>query len=157
MALGIAFSTKADLGVSPISCVPYVISICPGATWSMGAITFAMHVCFVLAQIALLRRNFRVAQLAQLGVEGAADAIVAAALSAFRKEAAQKRPGKKAAARGAFPRNVSAWGKGVALSRFREIPSRKDPAPRPRNPSSFRSARSLAFRKISRRAAKSGP
>lgn len=97
MALGIAFSTKADLGVSPISCVPYVISICPGATWSMGAIC-AMHVCFVLAQIALLRRNFRVAQLAQLGVEGAADAIVAAALSAFRKEAAQKRPGKKAAA-----------------------------------------------------------
>lgn len=68
MALGIAFSTKADLGVSPISCVPYVISICPGATWSMGAITFAMHVCFVIAQIALLRRNFRVAQLAQLGV-----------------------------------------------------------------------------------------
>lgn len=98
MALGIAFSTKADLGVSPISCVPYVISICPGATWSMGAITFAMHVCFVLAQIALLRRNFRVAQLAQLGVEGAADAIVAAALSAFRKDAAQKPPGKKAAA-----------------------------------------------------------
>ena len=27
MALGIALSTKADLGVSPISCTPYVLSL----------------------------------------------------------------------------------------------------------------------------------
>lgn len=68
MALGVAFSTKANLGISPISCVPYVISVCPGVAWSMGTVTVAMHLVFILAQIALLRKNFRLVQLAQVGV-----------------------------------------------------------------------------------------
>lgn len=68
MALGVAFSTKANLGISPISCVPYVVSICPGVTWTMGTITIAMHLVFILAQIALLRKNFQLVQLAQIGV-----------------------------------------------------------------------------------------
>lgn len=68
MALGVAFSTKANLGISPISCVPYVVSICPGVTWSMGTVTVAMHLVFILAQIALLRKNFQLVQLAQIGV-----------------------------------------------------------------------------------------
>lgn len=68
LAFGVALSTKANLGVSPISCLPYVISVCPGVTWTMGTITVAMHIVFILAQIALLRRNFRYVQLLQLGV-----------------------------------------------------------------------------------------
>lgn len=68
LAFGVALSTKADLGVSPISCLPYVISVCPGVTWTMGAVTVAMHVVFILAQIALLRKNFRCVQLLQLVV-----------------------------------------------------------------------------------------
>jgi len=68
LAFGVALSTKANLGVSPISCLPYVISVCPGVTWTMGTITVAMHIVFILAQIALLRRNFRCVQLLQLGI-----------------------------------------------------------------------------------------
>ena len=41
MSLGIALSTKADLGVSPISCTPYVLSL--ALPLSMGTITILMH------------------------------------------------------------------------------------------------------------------
>ncbi len=55
LALGVAVSTKADLGVSPISCLPYVLSkACP---WTMGELTAAMHMVFILVQLALLRRK----------------------------------------------------------------------------------------------------
>lgn len=68
MALGVAFSTKANLGISPISCVPYVVSVCPGVSWTMGTVTVAMHLVFILAQIALLGKKFRPVQLLQVGV-----------------------------------------------------------------------------------------
>ncbi|HWL25787.1 MAG TPA: DUF6198 family protein [Ureibacillus sp.] len=64
MALGVSLSTKADLGTSPISCVPYVLSL--GLPWTMGVITFVMHVVFIIIQIILLRRNFQPIQLLQL-------------------------------------------------------------------------------------------
>ena len=66
MALGVALSTKAKLGTSPVSCVPYVLSL--ALPYSMGEITIAMHVVFIMIQIALLRKEYDPIQLLQLPV-----------------------------------------------------------------------------------------
>jgi len=66
MALGVALSVKANLGTSPISCVPYVYSL--GFPLSMGAISIVMHVFFILLQMILLRKDYRMIQLLQLPV-----------------------------------------------------------------------------------------
>ncbi len=41
MALGVAISTKSDLGTSPVSCVPYVLSL--GLPLSMGVTDYNME------------------------------------------------------------------------------------------------------------------
>ena len=66
MALGVAFSIKAGLGTSPISSVPYVISLFAPIT--VGQITILMHCVFILLQILLLRRRYHPIQLLQLPV-----------------------------------------------------------------------------------------
>lgn len=66
MAFGVAFSTKAGLGTSPISCVPYILSLI--LPWTMGEITIAMHIVFILIQIAILRKDYDPIQLLQLPV-----------------------------------------------------------------------------------------
>lgn len=67
IALGTSMSIRANLGSSPISCPPYVLSERPGA-WSMGMYTICMHVFFVVAQVLLLRHNFHPVQFLQFGV-----------------------------------------------------------------------------------------
>lgn len=64
MALGVSLSIKADIGVSPISCVPYVYSL--GMSLTVGEITIILNAFFVLAQIAIARKNYRIFQLVQL-------------------------------------------------------------------------------------------
>lgn len=64
MALGVAFSVKADLGVSPISCIPYVYSL--KLDYTLGELTIFMNAFLVLGQILLLRRNYQLIQLVQL-------------------------------------------------------------------------------------------
>lgn len=66
MALGIAFTLHADLGITPISCPPYVLSL--GLRPTVGQFTIAMHVIFVLLQLAILRRCFPPVQFLQVGV-----------------------------------------------------------------------------------------
>ena len=66
MALGIGFSVKAKLGTSPISSLPYVVSLFSPLT--LGQATIAMHCVFIAIQIALLRRRFDPVQLAQLPI-----------------------------------------------------------------------------------------
>ena len=66
MSLGIAFSAGADLGVSPISCTPHILSM--GLPLSMGVITILMHLGFVAVQAALLKRKFRPVRLLQIPV-----------------------------------------------------------------------------------------
>ena len=63
MAFGVAFSIKADLGISPISTVPYVTSLISGL--SVGTTTIIMNFLFVLIQIAILRRQYDWFQLVQ--------------------------------------------------------------------------------------------
>lgn len=66
MAFGVAFSIKANLGTSPISSVPYVISLF--APLTVGTATIAMHCVFIVLQILILRRNYHPIQLMQLPV-----------------------------------------------------------------------------------------
>lgn len=62
--LGIALSTQAGLGTTPISSVPWVLTC--ATPLSYGTLTFLMNILFVLAQIAILRRRFEPFQLLQI-------------------------------------------------------------------------------------------
>lgn len=64
MALGVAFSIKANLGTSPISSVPYAISLISPVT--VGEATIAMHCVFILLQVLILRKRYQLIQLMQL-------------------------------------------------------------------------------------------
>ena len=66
MAFGVAFSIKASMGTSPISSVPYVISLFTPLT--VGTATISMHCVFILLQILILRKNYHPIQLMQLPV-----------------------------------------------------------------------------------------
>lgn len=64
MAFGVALSVKANLGVSPISCIPYIYSVQFPLT--MGTTTIIFNALLILAQIAVLQKNYRPIQLIQL-------------------------------------------------------------------------------------------
>ncbi len=66
MAFGVAFSIKASLGTSPISSVPYVVSLFTPLT--VGTATIIMHCVFIALQILILRRRYHPIQLMQLPV-----------------------------------------------------------------------------------------
>lgn len=66
MAFGVALSVKADLGVSPISCIPYVYSI--KMPFTLGQLTIVFNLFLMVLQMAVLRKNYRVLQLIQLPV-----------------------------------------------------------------------------------------
>ena len=62
--LGVALSTQAGLGATPISSVPWVLT--RATSLSYGTLTLLMNLLFVLAQAALLRRRFAPFQLLQI-------------------------------------------------------------------------------------------
>ena len=64
-SFGVVFITKGALGTSPISSVPYVLSLRFPAL-SFGVTTFLVNVVFVIIEIALLRADFRPFDLLQL-------------------------------------------------------------------------------------------
>ncbi len=64
--LGVALITKANLGTSPISSIPYVLSL--GFTPTIGIFTFVFNALLVAAQIILLRKKFPLRDLLQLPV-----------------------------------------------------------------------------------------
>lgn len=66
LALGVAFSIKSDLGTSPISSFPYVLSLITPLT--VGTATILMHCAFILLQIIILRKRYQPFQLLQLAV-----------------------------------------------------------------------------------------
>ncbi len=68
IAFGTSLSIRANLGSSPISAPPYVLSLVPGMGLTMGQLTMLMHVFFITAQVALLRRDFERRQWLQIGV-----------------------------------------------------------------------------------------
>ena len=66
MSFGVAFSLKAGLGTSPVSSVPYVLSMILPMT--VGETTILVNCCLVIIQILLLRRQFELVQLIQVPV-----------------------------------------------------------------------------------------
>lgn len=66
-SFGIALITKGALGTSPISSVPYVLSLAFPA-WSFGLTTFVMGMLLIVLQMVLLRRDFQPVQLLQIVV-----------------------------------------------------------------------------------------
>ncbi|WP_036879790.1 cytidylate kinase family protein [Xylanibacter oryzae] len=68
IALGTSLSIRANLGSSPISCPPYVLSLIPNTGWTMGEYVICMHVFLILSQILLLRKNYPKIQLLQIAV-----------------------------------------------------------------------------------------
>ena len=66
LALGVSFSIKSSLGVSPMNSLPYVISRVVGV--DMGIITTLVFSSYVVMQVALLRREFKLKNLLQIVV-----------------------------------------------------------------------------------------
>lgn len=64
MAMGIAFCVRADLGITPISCPPYILSL--GLKPTIGQFTIIMHLLLIAGQVLLLRKDFRRIQLLQI-------------------------------------------------------------------------------------------
>ena len=65
-SLGVAFVTKANLGTSPISSIPYVLSL--GFPFTIGQFTIAFSLLLILLQILILRKEFQPVQLLQIPV-----------------------------------------------------------------------------------------
>lgn len=66
MTIGIALSVKSDLGVSPVSSIPYTLTVCWGI--EMGKATILFHCVLIVIQVLILRRNFKLKSLLQLPV-----------------------------------------------------------------------------------------
>jgi len=64
LAFGVALSVKSNLGVSPISCVPYVCSF--KSQFTLGELTIFFNTILVVLQIIILRKSYRFLQLIQL-------------------------------------------------------------------------------------------
>ncbi len=64
MTAGIAISVKSNLGVSPVSSIPYTITCVWGL--EMGKATILFHLALVLLQVLLLRSRFKVKNLLQI-------------------------------------------------------------------------------------------
>lgn len=66
MSFGVALSVRSDLGTTPISCIPYVLSF--ASSLSLGTITIIFNTLLIIIQILLLRSNFPKIQLLQIVV-----------------------------------------------------------------------------------------
>lgn len=66
MTTGVALSVKSNLGVSPVSSIPYTITCVWGI--EMGKATILFHIVLVILQILLLRKNFKAKSLLQVVV-----------------------------------------------------------------------------------------
>lgn len=66
MTLGISLSVKSNLGVSPVSSIPYTITCITGL--EMGKATILFHIVLVVMQILILRKAFQMKNLLQVVV-----------------------------------------------------------------------------------------
>lgn len=68
LGVGVSLAIRANLGSSPITCPPYVLSKTPSSPLTVGGYIFCMQFFFVLLQFVLLRKDFQKIQFLQLGV-----------------------------------------------------------------------------------------
>lgn len=66
VAFGLAATSKSLLGNSPISSIPYVLSM--QYHFSFGMMNSCLNLLFVLIQIMILKRNFKLFQLLQIAM-----------------------------------------------------------------------------------------
>ena len=66
LALGIAFSVKSNLGVSPVTSVPFVLGKIFGI--SLGVATVLLYFFCMVLQAAILRRDYRPINLFQIAI-----------------------------------------------------------------------------------------
>ncbi len=66
MTIGIAISVKSNLGVSPVSSIPYTMTCIWGI--EMGKATILFHCFLVLLQVVLLRKNYKFKNISQIVV-----------------------------------------------------------------------------------------
>ena len=64
MTIGIALSVKSNLGVSPVSSIPYTMTCIWGI--EMGKATIIFHCFLVLLQLLILRKDFKLRNLFQV-------------------------------------------------------------------------------------------
>jgi uncharacterized membrane protein YczE len=64
MTMGVALSVKSNLGVSPVSSIPYTMTCVWGI--EMGQATILFHAALVLIQIIILRKKFKIKNLLQI-------------------------------------------------------------------------------------------
>lgn len=65
-ALGVSLVTKASLGTSPISSIPYVLSL--NFPLTLGNFTIIFSIFLILLQILILRKNFKMENILQIPV-----------------------------------------------------------------------------------------
>lgn len=66
MSIGVILSVNANLGVSPISCVPYIYGLASPLT--LGQTTVVLNVMLIFLQIILLRKAYKLFQLIQFPI-----------------------------------------------------------------------------------------
>ena len=64
--LGVSFITKTGLGTSPITSIPYTLSL--GFTPTVGMFTLVFNIFLIILQVILLRRNFQLQNLLKLPI-----------------------------------------------------------------------------------------
>ena len=64
--LGVSFITKTGLGTSPITSIPYTLSL--GFTPTVGMFTLVFNIFLIILQVILLRLNFQLQNLLQLPI-----------------------------------------------------------------------------------------
>jgi len=65
-SLGVSLVTKANLGTSPISSIPYVLSL--NLPLTLGQFTIIFSLFLILLQLFILRKNFKLEHLLQIPV-----------------------------------------------------------------------------------------
>lgn len=65
-ALGVSLITKASLGTSPISSIPYVLSL--NFPFTLGNFTILFSILLILLQLFILRKNFKWENILQIPV-----------------------------------------------------------------------------------------
>ena len=63
-SLGVSLVTKADLGTSPISSIPYVLSL--NIPLTLGQFTIVFSLLLILLQLFILRKDFKLEYFLQI-------------------------------------------------------------------------------------------
>ena len=65
-SFGVSLITKANLGTSPISSIPYVLSL--NFPFTLGQFTIIFSLLLILIQLLILRKNFKAEHLLQIPI-----------------------------------------------------------------------------------------